>query len=910
MDQFSYIANADTVVIDELYKSYRQNPQNVDVTWQKFFEGFDFSIAKYGDNGGSKATTADATIDHKEVLVYRMIRGYRTRGHLKAKTNPVRERKDRANYTGLQDYGLTEADLDKKFKVGKEIGLENATLREIIAKLNIIYEGSFGFEYMYIRQPDIMNWLQIEFEKAAQAYNPPIEIKKRMLQKLNEAVVFENFLHTKFVGQKRFSLEGGENTIVAIDTIINAGSVFGIEEVVIGMAHRGRLNVLCNIMGKTYEQLFKEFEGNYDVNDEMGAGDVKYHMGYSSETTTIFGKNVYLKLMPNPSHLEAVDPIVLGYTRAQVVDEYKGDFKKCVPVIIHGDAAIAGQGVVYETVQMSKLPSYQTGGTIHFVINNQIGFTTDFEDARSGIYCTDVAKIIDAPVIHVNGDDVEAVAFAAKTAIDYRQQFASDIFIDMVCYRRYGHNESDEPRFTQPTLYNIIAKHPNAREAYKTILIERGELDAKQIDEMDAQFRTLLQERLEMIKQKEIPYQPSKLELEWNHLRKATPADFEKSPESGISKKNIEKLKKALLTLPPNFKPLKQIENLLKERQKFFDNNQITWAMAELMSYGSLLMDKHITRMSGQDVKRGTFSHRHAYFFDSETNAPYCQIDNIENDQEKFRIFNSHLSEFGALGFEYGFAMATPNALVIWEAQFGDFVNGAQTIIDQFISSAETKWQRMNGLVMLLPHGYEGQGPEHSSARPERFLQLAADYNMVICNITLPSNLFHMFRRQLKWEFRKPCILMTPKSLLRHPKVVSSIDDIAEGTRFIEIIDDNWVQAKEVKKVLLCTGKVYFDLLEEQQNKSRKDIAIVRLEQLYPLAEKQLDKILASYKGAKVAWVQEEPVNMGYWDYITRIYPKVDMDVVARKANSSPATGYNKVHVKEQAELVKRAFEL
>ncbi len=908
MDQFSFIANADPITIDTLYQAYKDNPESVDITWQKFFEGFDFSLAKYGENSGFTKGSGGEGFNEKEIFVYNLIRSYRRWGHLKARTNPIRERRDHEAGLNLPDFGLSDADLNVKFKAGKEIGMENATLKEIIDALRKVYVGSFGFEYTFIRKPEIQKWLRTEFEKAAQAYNPSKEIKKRILSKLNEAVLFENFLATKYVGQKRFGLEGGENTIVAIDTIINVASLMGVQEVVIGMAHRGRLNMLCNIMGKTYEQIFNEFEGNINPDDIQGQGDVKYHMGYSSEIKTIYNKQMFLKLMPNPSHLEAVDPLVLGYTRAQIDDEYQGDYSKAVPILIHGDAAVAGQGVVFETIQMANLKGYTTGGTIHFVINNQIGFTTDYDDARSGIYCTDVAKVIDAPIIHVNGDDTEAVAFAAKTAIEFRQQFGKDIFVDMVCYRKNGHNESDEPRFTQPKLYAAITKHPNVREIYKQQLIERGDINAAQAEEMDSQFKELLQSKLSMVKEKPLKYVPQKLEQEWLEMKKSTDQDFDKSPDTSISKAIFDKLAKALTTIPGDFKPLKQIENLIKDRSKLLlEDKKVNWALAELLAYGSLLTEKKIVRLSGQDVKRGTFSHRHACFFDSETNASYCQIDNVEEGQNKIKIFNSLLSEYGVLGFEYGYAMATPNALVIWEAQFGDFSNGAQTMIDQFISSAETKWTRMNGLVMLLPHGYEGQGPEHSSARPERFLQLAAENNMIIANLTTPANIFHIMRRQLAWNFRKPCVIFSPKSLLRHPLVVSSVDDLTKGS-FQETYDDNYADAKSVKKVLLCTGKIYFDLLNEQQTNNRKDIAIVRIEQLYPFPEKQMDAIVEKYKGAQVLWVQEEPRNMGYWDYIIRIYLKVPLKVVARKPSSSPATGYLKIHTKEQAELVKEAF--
>jgi 2-oxoglutarate dehydrogenase E1 component len=912
MDKYSYISNAHAAYIDELYQSYKQNPGSVDYSWQKFFEGFDFSSQKFGEkktNGASTNGHVKEGVSIKEVLVSQLIQGYRSRAHLKSKTNPVRERKDRKPRIELSDFGLTEADLDTTFQIGNEIGIGPAPLRKIIETLKQIYEGPIGFEYTYIREPEKLQWFKNKVEKEYPNFKLSIDEKKRILSKLNEAVVFENFLHTKYIGQKRFSLEGGETTIPAMDAIINKGADLGVEEVVIGMAHRGRLNVLANVMGKTYEQIFTEFEGTSVPDLTMGDGDVKYHMGYSSEIKTPAGKKVYLKLTPNPSHLEAVDPVVEGYVRAQADRIYKYDYTKIVPILIHGDAAVAGQGIVYELTQMSKLPGFSTGGTLHFVINNQVGFTTDFEDARSSIYCTDVAKTVDAPVLHVNGDDPEAVVFCVKLAVEFRQKFQSDIFIDMVCYRRHGHNESDEPKFTQPSLYNIISRHANPREVYNKKLIDRGDVDAALAQNMDKEFRDLLQDRLNQVKQKPLPYTFQKMDKEWQELKRSTPEDFDKSPETGIKQETIEKVANALITIPEGFKPLKQIEKLLKERkEQFFDAKSLTWASAELLAYGSLLLDRKIVRITGQDVQRGTFSHRHAVLKDAETNEPYFSLNHIAENQKSFRIYNSLLSEYGVLGFEFGYAMANPNALVIWEAQFGDFANGAQVMIDQFIASSETKWQRMNGLVMLLPHGYEGQGPEHSSARLERFISLCANYNMVVANITTPANFFHALRRQLAWNFRKPLVVMSPKSLLRHPLVVSPLDEFKKGS-FQEIIDDAEVKAKDVKKVLLCSGKVYYDLLEERNNNKRKDVAIVRLEQLYPLAEKQLTGILAKYKGAKFAWVQEEPANMGAWEYLLRVlYKKVELELVARTEASSPAVGYLKLHNQSQKELVQRAF--
>ncbi|MDH5603108.1 MAG: 2-oxoglutarate dehydrogenase E1 component, partial [Cyclobacteriaceae bacterium] len=890
MDKFSYIANAHSNYIDELYKNYKEDPSSIDLSWQRFFEGFEFAQAHFEE--ASTVQSDDMILNAKEAQVRALIFGYRSMGHLKSDTNPIRKRRNHAVRLSLSDYGLTENDLDTAFEVGNIVGIGRAKLRDIIAKLEQCYLGPIGFEYMYIRDPEITDWFKEKIEAHPEKNKPGFEEKKRILQKLNEAVVFENFLHTKFLGQKRFSLEGGENTIPALDTLINKSAEHGIEEVVIGMAHRGRLNVLANIMQKTYQEIFSEFEGNVEPDLTMGDGDVKYHLGYSSFIDTASGKRIYVKLAPNPSHLEAVNPVVLGYTRAQIDDEFKEDKKKAMAILIHGDAAVAGQGIVYEITQMSKLHGYSTGGTIHLVINNQVGFTTDYDDARSSIYCTDLATIVDAPVLHVNGDDPEAVTFAAKLAVEYRQKFAGDFYIDLLCYRRHGHNESDEPKFTQPILYNIIAKHPNPREVYLKKLIERGDLQAEMAEDMDIQFRKQLQDRLNEVKQNPLTYKPQKLEEEWQLLRRSVPEDFDSSPDTSITAEKIDVVAKALTSIPREFKPLKQIEKLLKERQSdFYETKMLNWAEAELLAYGSLLTEGTIVRMSGQDVKRGTFSHRHSFFFDANTNEPYCALDNITKKQRKFKIYNSLLSEFGVLGFEYGYAMATPNALVIWEAQFGDFANGAQVMIDQFITSAESKWQRMNGLVMLLPHGYEGQGPEHSNARPERYLQLAAEANMIICNITTPANLFHMLRRQVIWKFRKPCIVFSPKSLLRHPKVMSPVSEFSNG-KFREIIDDTYVKAKDVKKLLLCTGKIYFELEEERDRLKRKEIAIVRIEQLYPLPMNQFDKILAKYKGAEIVWVQEEPSNMGYWAYMLRILSdKVHFKLVSRKNSASPATG-------------------
>jgi 2-oxoglutarate dehydrogenase E1 component len=923
MDKFTYIANAHVAYLDEMYAAYKNDPSSIDPSWKEFFDGFDFAISHYGEGAPTSSSSVEAkttalsgTIMHvenlpKEIRVRAMIHAYRSRAHLRSKTNPVRERRDRKPLIDPENFGLGQEDMQSVFEAGKEIGIGAATLAQIVDALKTIYEGPMGFEFLYIRDAEMLDWFKSKVEKEALAFAPSHEEKKRILFKLNQAVVFENFLHTKYLGQKRFSLEGGESTIPFLDAVINTASQHGVEEVMIGMAHRGRLNVLANIMGKTYEQIFSEFEGTAKPDLTMGDGDVKYHMGYSSDILTPEQNKVHLKLAPNPSHLEAVDPVVEGFLRAKIDHAYLGDVKKALPILIHGDAAVAGQGIVYEVTQMAGLKGYNTGGTIHFVINNQVGFTTDFDDARTSIYCTDVAKVIDAPVIHVNGDSAEAVVFAARLAAEFRQKFNKDIFVDMVCYRRHGHNESDEPKFTQPELYNIISKHPNPREIYTKRLIERGDFDAKIAMQMDEEFRQLLQDRLNMVKEKPLPYQATKFETEWANLRRSKPEDFEQSPETGITQEQIEKVAEAITFIPKGFRPIKQIEAQMKQRKEmFFDTKELNWASAELLAYGSLLLEGKTVRLTGQDVQRGTFSHRHAVIHDANTNQPFNSLLEMKDRKGQFYIYNSLLSEYAVLGFEYGYAMANPHSLTLWEGQFGDFANGAQTMIDQFISSGESKWQKMNGLVMLLPHGYEGQGPEHSNARPERFLQLSAEYNMVVANITEPSNFFHLLRRQQAWEFRKPCVVMSPKSLLRHPKVVSPIAEFTSG-RFREVLPDSSVDPKKVKRVVLCTGKVYFDLEEAREKEKIANVALLRLEQLHPLPKTQLLEVLKSYKGAEVVWVQEEPENMGYWNYLLRLlYQELPMRVIARKPSASPATGYNKVHVEEQKTLVAQALSL
>ena len=934
MKDFSFITSAHPAYIESLYQDFVRDPETVDPEFRKFFEGFDFAISnaiKPPPNGsingspqgkaetvtsvaGAKAETAAPVAGadlKKELGVYRMILGYRNKGHLIADTNPIRKRKDRGANLDLAFFALTEADLDKDFYGGNLIGLGTTTLRNILAHLQRCYATHVGIEFKYISDQKKVDFLTTEMEKN---FIKPLSLekKKRILEKLNEGVMFEKFLHTKYVGQKRFSLEGGETTIAALDAIINTSAAAGVKEVVIGMAHRGRLNVLANIMGKTYEQIFSEFEGTAILDQTMGSGDVKYHMGYGSELQTPDHQTIHLKLMPNPSHLEAVDPLVVGFARAKADVMYNSNFDEILPILIHGDASVAGQGIVYEVLQMSKLEGYYTGGTMHFVINNQIGFTTDFDDARSSDYCTSLAAMVQAPVMHVNGDDPEAVIRCVEIATRYRQEFNSDVFIDMVCYRKHGHNEGDDPKFTQPHLYALIDKHPNPREVYTQFLLENGEPDARELaKDMEKKFWADLQERLDEIKQNPLPYHYQAPELAWKSLRRATPEDFDRSYDTAISAENFKTVFDALMTWPSEFKPLRKVEKLLQDKIKLYnEEGKVDWATAELMAYGSLLLDGKDVRMSGQDVKRGTFSHRHAVLRDENTDASYSRLSNIPGASGIFRIYNSLLSEYGVLGFEYGYSLASPNALVLWEAQFGDFSNGAQTIIDQFIASAEQKWNRMNGVVLLLPHGYEGQGPEHSSARMERFLQMCAELNMVITNITSSANFFHLLRRQLNWPFRKPMVNFSPKANLRHPGTYSGKEEFTRG-RFQELIDDEKVtKPEDIRKVLFCSGKVYFDLLDYQQKNNQNDVALLRLEQLYPLPLKQLEAMYKKYNKATWFWVQEEPLNMGAASYLQMNLKTINYGMIGRQPSASTATGYSKMHAQEQAEIIETAFDI
>ena len=907
MDQHSYIGSMSPAAMEGLYRQFLDNPSSVDSSWQQFFSGFEFARLQYGETGGVNGAVPEQV--DKEFKVINLINnGYRAQGHLFTKTNPVRERRKYTPDLSIENFGLESSDLDTVFQAGQLIGIGPAKLKAIIHHLDETYCQSVGAEFKYIRNEDVKKWLEQKMESSKNRFPFSIREKKRMLEKLNEAVAFENFIHTKFTGQKRFSLEGAETLIPALDAVIDSGAELGIKEFVIGMAHRGRLNVLANILGKSYEDIFSEFEGK-EFDENAFDGDVKYHLGFSSDVITQNNKKVHLGLTPNPSHLEAVDPIVQGIVRAKIENTPGGNFDQIAPILIHGDAAIAAQGIVYEVIQMSLLKGYATGGTIHLVINNQVGFTTNYIDARSSTYCTDVGKVTLSPVFHVNGDDVEALVYTIRLAMEYRQRFHRDVFIDMLCYRKYGHNEGDEPRFTQPLLYKAIANHPNPREVYNQKLLSQGIVEANLAKSMEKQFKELLQRSLDLSKlQKKTKLDDFK-EGNWKGLRFSTPADFDVSPDTSINKKDFVSLAQKISTLPTDVVFFNKLVRLFDDRKKMLeDEGRLDWAMGELMAYATLLEEGHPVRISGQDVERGTFSHRHAVIRLEDREEVYVPLSNLSDQQAKFTIYNSLLSEYGVLGFDYGYSFTAPNSLVVWEAQFGDFGNGAQIIIDQYLSSSEDKWKRMNGIVMLLPHGYEGQGAEHSSARIERFLSLCAEYNMQVANCTTPANFFHALRRQLKREFRKPLIVFTPKSLLRHPRCVSAIQDFTKNG-FAEVIDDASAHPEKVSRIAFCSGKVYYDLIDRKEKENNTDLAIVRLEQLYPFPKKQVEAILKKYANAtSYLWVQEEPENSGAWSYILRVMRQHNLRYIGREESASPATGSHKQHDKEQKAILDEVF--
>lgn len=915
MDTYSYLSNVNSAWLDEQYALYQKDPSSVEPSWARFFEGFDLARTKFDRlpsasvNGkAQEARTGDVAHLRREFKVLELISGYRTRGHFFTHTNPVRDRRKYSPTLDLATFGLHEEDLDTVFQAGDELGLGPVKLREIVAFLAQTYCNNIGVEYHYIRKPERVKWLQDRMEKTRNTPSFSIAEKKEFLMKLDQAVVFEKFLGKKFIGQKRFSIEGVETLIPALDWIIEHGAkAHDIKDVVIGMAHRGRLNVLANTLNKTYESIFAEFEGR-DYEDALVEGDVKYHMGYSSCVITETGKGVKLTLSPNPSHLESVGPVVQGIARAIIEQDHGFDAKKVVPVIIHGDAAIAGQGVVYEVVQMAGLKAYTTGGTVHIVTNNQVGFTTNYIDGRTSTYCTDVAKVTQCPIFHVNADDVEAVAYVMELALDYRQYFGEDVFIDLLGYRRHGHNEGDEPKFTQPVLYKAIATHPDPRDIYKKKLLESNEIEAGLAKEMEEHFQDMLQARLDDAKQIDKSRITSFLADRWEGFSRPDHQVFDKSPETGVAKKTLLDIGKKLTIIPEGKKFFSKMERILGDRAKMLEDDKLDWGMAELLAYGSLLVEGHPVRFTGQDVERGTFSHRHAVVKMADSDEEFIHLKHLKKGQALLQIYNSLLSEYAVMGFEYGYGFASPRTLTIWEAQFGDFVNGAQIILDQWLCAAEEKWKAMNGLVLLLPHGYEGQGAEHSSGRMERFLGCCADGNMMVVNCTTPANFFHVMRRQLAFDFRRPLVVFTPKSLLRHPRCVSTLEDLATG-RFQEVIDDATADPKKVERVIFCQGKIYYELLEKKEELGADKVAFVRIEQLHPLPEKQLSAVLKKYGNAKShLWVQEEPMNMGAWGYLKLNWTSVDLDCISRFISGAPATGSGIRWGIQQKAIVEQAF--
>jgi 2-oxoglutarate dehydrogenase E1 component len=900
-NKFSFLGAIHTNMIEIMYEQYIENPESVNEEWRNFFTGFDFAKEVYSEEDELPETFK------KEFQVINLIDAYRKSGHLFTHTNPVRERRKYSPTLDIENFGLEESDMATVFQAGSQVGIGPSSLKDIITHLKQVYCQSIGVEYMYIRKPDQVEWIKNRLHKNSNTPTFSPQEKKQILRKLNQAVAFENFMHTKFVGQKRFSLEGAEALIPALDALIEKGAEIGVEEFVMGMAHRGRLNVLANIFNKTYRDIFSEFEGK-EYEDHLFAGDVKYHLGYTSEQACNNGKKVKMSLSPNPSHLEAVDPVVQGIVRAKIDQNHKGDNSKIVPILIHGDAALAGQGVVYEVIQMAQLDGYKTGGTIHIVVNNQVGFTTNYLDARSSTYCTDVGKVTLSPVFHVNGDDVEAVVHSMEMAVEYRQKFHKDVFIDLLCYRKYGHNEGDEPRFTQPMLYKAISKHPNPREIYNQKLISEGVVGANIVKEMEQEFKELLQDRFDESKEIEKAHITRFMQSEWEGFRKSKDVDFVSSPNTSVPIDTLKKVAKKIYTVDQHDSLFKKTQRLLAEQKKMVEEkNQLDWGIAELLAYGTLLYEGNPIRLSGQDVERGTFSHRHAVLKLEQSEQEIVPLNSI-NPNAQFEAYNSLLSEYGVLGFDYGYAMALPNSLTIWEAQFGDFSNGAQIMIDQFISSAEDKWKTYNGLVMLLPHGYEGQGAEHSSARIERYLQMCAKHNMQMVNCTTPANFFHVMRRQLRREFRKPLVVFTPKSLLRHPLCVSALEDLSMG-RFQELIDDVQVKPSAVEKVVFCSGKIYYELLQEREKTARMEVALVRLEQLYPLPEEQINTVLEKYKGKSLIWVQEEPKNMGAWTHILNRLQHLPFELIASRPSAATASGSSKQAAHRQRLIIEEVFK-
>ena len=893
MDKYSFLNAAHTAYFADLYDQYLKNPDSVEPSWRAFFQGYDFGSESYGLDGeiveGVSAQIPEQL--QKEFQVLKLIDGYRGRGHLFTKTNPVRARRKYAPTLEIENFGLSQKDLNSTFSAGEIIGIGTSTLQNIINHLESIYCDSIGVEYMYIRQPEEIEWIQNKLNINDNHSIFTSDEKKYILKKLNQAVSFESFLHTKYVGQKRFSLEGNESLIPAVDAIIEKAADEGVKEFVMGMAHRGRLSTLTNIFGKSAKDIFSEFDGK-DYEEEVFDGDVKYHLGWTSNRETYNNKKINLNIAPNPSHLETVGAVVQGITRAKQDKEGITDASQVLPIVVHGDAAIAGQGIVYEVVQMAKLDGYKTNGTIHIVVNNQIGFTTNYLDGRSSTYCTDVGKVTLSPVLHVNSDDAEAVVHAALFALHFRMKFKRDVFIDLLGYRKYGHNEGDEPKFTQPLLYKAIAKQKNPRDIYAQKLLDEGVINEGYVNHIESKYKESLEEKLEDSRKEDKTEITAFMQEEWKGFTRVTEQTMVEHVDTTVSKKVLKDITKVISNLPSDKKFIRKIQRLIESRQTMFDENRLDWAMAEHLAYGSLLSEGFNVRISGQDVERGTFSHRHAVVKVEDSEEEIILLKNIAKDQGQFNVYNSLLSEYGVVGFDYGYAMASPNTLVIWEAQFGDFSNGAQIMIDQYISSGEDKWKTQNGLVMLLPHGYEGQGAEHSSGRMERYLQMCAKDNMFIADCTTPANMFHLLRKQMKANYRKPLIVFTPKSLLRHPKVVSAVDEFANGS-FKMLIDDENAKAEKVKTLVFVTGKFYYDLLEEQEKQGREDVALVRIEQLFPLPVDDIREIIKKYKNANdLVWAQEEPRNMGAYSHmLMHLDEAKQFRAASRRPYGAPAAG-------------------
>ena len=918
MDRFSFLNAAHTEFFAQLYDQYLDNPDSVEPSWRSFFQGFDFGMATYNEenvidqmtsfasNSVSNGTVSEKLL--KEFNVIKLIDGYRTRGHLFTKTNPVRDRRTFSPNLAIENFGLTSADLDTIFDAAKILGKQPTSLKEIIRHLENIYCQSIGVEYMYIRKPEVVQWIQDRLNINENLPHFNVEQKKNILDKLNEAVSFENFLHTKYVGQKRFSLEGGESIIPALDALIEAAAEKGVEQFVMGMAHRGRLNILANIFGKATQDIFSEFDGK-DYDQEYFDGDVKYHLGLTSERKTKSGKSININLAPNPSHLETVGAVIEGIARAKQDKYFPDDFSKVLPIAVHGDAAVAGQGIVYEIVQMAQLDGYKTGGTIHLVINNQVGFTTNYQDARSSTYCTDVAKVTLSPVLHVNADDTEAVVHAMLFALDYRMTFGGDVFIDLLGYRKYGHNEGDEPRFTQPVLYKIIARHKNPRDIYAEKLIVDGIIDQAYVNKIESDYKAKLDENLQESRKKDLTIIKPFMQDEWQGFVQVSDDVMLQKVDTTYDKKKLDGILETISTLPSDKKFINKISKIVTDRKTMYDNNQIDWGTAEALAYGSLLQEGYDVRLSGQDVERGTFSHRHAVVKVEDSEEEVVLLNSVKDKKGQFNAFNSFLSEYGVLGFDYGYALANPNALTIWEAQFGDFSNGCQIMIDQYISCGEDKWNNQNGIVLLLPHGYEGQGAEHSSARMERYLQLCARHNMYVADCTTPANFFHLMRRQMKTKFRKPLVVFSPKSLLRHPLCISTQEELANGS-FQETIDDTSVDKSKVKTVVFCTGKFYYDIVAEREKLERNDVALVRIEQLFPLPTEQLKAIIASYPNADdYVWAQEEPKNMGAYSYMLVNFDLVPWRLASLKNYAAPASGSHTRDRRRHADAIRMVFD-